>query len=107
MTNQTESQRLRDAAWAADAALDAAWLAWSAASAALAAAEAAQVAAYEARAADAIKALREENERMREVLCNVQHGHVCPAQPGWLDAGPCTCGLDAALSPTASREGGV
>ena len=58
-------------------------------------------------AADAIKALREENERMREVLCNVQHGHVCPAQPGWLDAGPCTCGLDAALSPTASREGGV
>jgi D-Tyr-tRNAtyr deacylase len=57
-------------------------------------------------AADAIKALREENERLREVLCNVQHGHVCPAQPGWLDAGPCTCGLDAALSPTASKEGG-
>ena len=51
-------------------------------------------------AADAIKALR-------EVLCNVQHGHVCPAQPGWLDAGACTCGLDAALSPTASKEGGV
>ena len=38
-----------------------------------------------------------EIERLREVLENVQHGTVCPAQPGWLDAGPCTCGLDAAL----------
>ena len=34
---------------------------------------------------------------LREVLHNVQHGNICPAQPGWLDAGPCTCGLDEAL----------
>ena len=43
-----------------------------------------------------------EIERLREVLCNVQHGHVCPAQPGWLDAGPCTCGLDEALGGGAT-----
>ena len=44
-----------------------------------------------------------ENARLREVLENVQHGTVCPAQPGWLDAGPCTCGLAAAMSPTQKQ----
>ena len=50
-------------------------------------------------------ALRAECERMREVLCNVQHGHVCPAQVGWLDAGPCTCGLDAAIAQHKKEKG--
>ena len=31
-------------------------------------------------------ALKTENERLREVLENVRHGTVCPAQVGWLDA---------------------
>jgi hypothetical protein len=51
---------------------------------------------------DTITQLEAENARLREVLENVQHGTVCPAQPGWLDAGPCTCGLDAALSAVPS-----
>jgi hypothetical protein len=45
-----------------------------------------------------------EIERLREVLENVQHGTVCPAHPGWLNAGPCTCGLDAALAPQESPK---
>ena len=30
---------------------------------------------------------RASERRMREVLCNVQHGHFCPAQPRWLESG--------------------
>ena len=36
-------------------------------------------------------------QKLRAVLYNVQHGVSCPSQSGWLRAGPCTCGLDAAL----------
>ena len=53
---------------------------------------------------DTITQLEAENARLLEVLENVQHGTVCPAQPGWLDAGPCTCGLAAALSPWEKRD---
>lgn len=51
--------------------------------------------------------LRAKLEAAALALENVQHGHVCPAQPGWLNAGPCTCGLDAALAAmgaSAERE---
>jgi hypothetical protein len=52
-------------------------------------------------AADAIKALREENERLRKALINYAvHARGCIPQV------ICTCGLSAALSPTASKEGG-
>jgi hypothetical protein len=51
-------------------------------------------------AADAIKALREGNERMMKALINYAvHPRGCIPQV------VCTCGLDAALSPTAPRDG--
>lgn len=51
-----------------------------------------------------VQALQKEAGELREVLDNVQHGVGCPAQPGWLDAGPCTCGLDAALATGSAGE---
>jgi len=46
--------------------------------------------------ADDCKALEKQFSDVLELSHDWQHGIVCPAQPGWLDAGPCTCGLDKA-----------
>jgi hypothetical protein len=56
---------------------------------------------YESYPVEDYEALRAENERLREALENAQHGVCCPAQQGWLDKGPCTCGRDEALAGAA------
>jgi hypothetical protein len=59
-------------------------------------------------AADAIKALREENERLRKAL--IRYGVHCTTEdqePCGGNAFCCTCGFSAALSLIASKEGGV
>jgi hypothetical protein len=58
--------------------------------------------------ADAIKALREENERLGRAL--IRYGDHCTTadqEPCGGNAFSCTCGFSAALSLTASKEGGV
>jgi hypothetical protein len=59
-------------------------------------------------AADAIKALRGENERLGRAL--IRYGDHCTTadqEPCGGNAFSCTCGFSAALSLTASKEGGV
>jgi hypothetical protein len=55
---------------------------------------------------DAIKALREENERLGRAL--IRYGVHCTTadqEPCGGNAFSCTCGFSAALSPTAPRDG--
>lgn len=59
------------------------------------------------QAKDLLDAQQRTIEGLRDVLENVQHGVGCPAQPGWLDAEPCTCGLDAALSQSSQAGEGT